>query len=486
MEEGEMPKSPRNIIALAISMALGGTYSDLQAVSHPVLNWARPEPHNQPVAFDDSGVTVIADGWDDEDTEPFDLELFESDNPFEIASLHEEQITVLAYGGGYGGPKVPCRHYGGVAKLLIDVSKKGVIQGATPGAFTDSSVNPDGSVTLPDGGTIKHLPDGGIELPDGGIVVRLADGNVQLPDGSVLQAGGNLAIPSGEIYIRLADGGLQVPDGSVVTRQSDGTVRLPDGSVIMHLSTNAQTETISLPDGTQATVHVDTGIRLSNGYLVRPDGRVILPDGSDNSQLTTCTTNCSLTLTGSTFEREQDGSINLPNGYVLLQPDGYVRLPNGYVVQPDGGVKLPNGYVLQADGSVRLPDGNALQPDGGVRLLNGNVMQLDGTVLRANGDIIQPGGAVSVNADNLVLNCGKSIPKGVKGYGGRIYGGRICKIKSCKSYGDVYDLKAVPEPGFEFIKWKGSSCKAQGSNPICTVSLNKAKRKVSAKFKRIK
>lgn len=156
-----MPK--KNLIALSVSAALIAAHGELSAMPMPVLSLTSGGQSN---GFDDSGVTVIADGWDDEfwdDENSYHDEIYEVDDPFAIANLLEEQTVVLAYAGGYGKPKAPCSGYGGPSKLIIEnPTKKGVVQGAAPGTFFDQSVNADGSVSLPGGGVLSPLPGGGI------------------------------------------------------------------------------------------------------------------------------------------------------------------------------------------------------------------------------------------------------------------------------------------------------------------------------------
>lgn len=182
----------------------------------------------------------------------------------------------------------------------------------------------------------------------------------------------------------------------------------------------------------------------------------------------------------------------LPNGDIYFRYGSFWKDQNGSLYTE---TTLQNGYTLLVDGYVRLTDGTQVYPTvtvqagkqppktyphGTLKTVNGYLVEPDGTVNRANGDRVHPGGEVSVSVDNLAINCGKTIPRGRKGYGGR-----VCQVTSCKSSGAVYDLKAVPETGFSFIKWLGA-CKPQGSNPICTVPLNKAQRKVKAIFKPLK
>jgi hypothetical protein len=125
----------QNPIALAIAMALVAAQDDAAAMSGPIR--FPTEPGAQP--FDDAGVTLLADDWDDDGEAFLDLEMIEGGDPFEIASLGEQGVALLsAYGPNspYGNPygkKKKCRSSRpyGVAKLTVKVpaAKGGIIYG---------------------------------------------------------------------------------------------------------------------------------------------------------------------------------------------------------------------------------------------------------------------------------------------------------------------------------------------------------------------
>ena len=78
-----------------------------------------------------------------------------------------------------------------------------------------STINSDGTITLPDG-TVVQPP------------THNSDGTITLPDGTVID-------PSQEPHgppVKNADGSLTLPDGTVVQPNADGTYTLPDGHVI--------------------------------------------------------------------------------------------------------------------------------------------------------------------------------------------------------------------------------------------------------------
>ena len=77
-----------------------------------------------------------------------------------------------------------------------------------------STINADGTITLPDG-TVLQPP------------TFNADGTVTLPDGTVLPAPPLHAPP-----VKNADGSITLDDGTVIQPNADGTYTLPDGDVI--------------------------------------------------------------------------------------------------------------------------------------------------------------------------------------------------------------------------------------------------------------
>ncbi len=136
----------QNPIAWAIAMTLAGIQGDVAAMPGPDIGQSRPIAENEVPPFDDAGVTLLSDDWYDEDDVPRDMAMFEGNDPFEIASLGEEGIALLAYGGTVAAPCRSGRPYG-VANLTVVPPKGGIIEGSgancgksVPKKFDDGSL----------------------------------------------------------------------------------------------------------------------------------------------------------------------------------------------------------------------------------------------------------------------------------------------------------------------------------------------------------
>lgn len=113
----------QNPIAITIAMALAGARGEALAVSRQE---ARPThvPTEAVVSpFDDAGVTLLGDEWEDDGEAFLGLEMFDGGDPFAIAGLREEGVAMLsAYGSTTSyGSKAKChgsRPYG-TAKLTV-------------------------------------------------------------------------------------------------------------------------------------------------------------------------------------------------------------------------------------------------------------------------------------------------------------------------------------------------------------------------------
>ncbi len=81
-----------------------------------------------------------------------------------------------------------------------------------------STVNADGTVTLPDG-TVLPAP------------TLNADGTITLPDGTVIDPSQDLPPPH-QPPVKNADGSITLDDGTVIQPNADGTYTLPNGHII--------------------------------------------------------------------------------------------------------------------------------------------------------------------------------------------------------------------------------------------------------------
>lgn len=210
----------------------------------------------------------------------------------------------------------------------------------------NSSIDKDGKVDLPDGGTIIRPtePENGdirIEVP-GGTVVN-PDGTIRLPDKNQETT---ITIPG-------KDKTLDTPDDVKVTPGLDengknnssideaGNITLPDGGRVDYPS---------IPD--QGQIKVD----VPEGTVIGPDGTLTIPDGIWNRY----------TLPGKDSEIDTSDDVQVvpqlgKNGRdnALLREDGSLYLPDG------GTVTYADGTEVDVpDGTIVLPDGTILYPDG--------------------------------------------------------------------------------------------------------------------------
>ena len=176
-----------------------------------------------------------------------------------------------------------------------------------PGA----TVTPDGTITLPEGGTATIEPDN--TTVDGPAVIK-PDGTVENPDTSKPYRHGTIIVPG-------KDGVTDTPDDVVVRPDpgSDGN----DNSTI-----DKGTGNVTLPDGGKVEYPDGTIVTVPGGTVVKPDGTVVLPD-------------------------DKGGTITPPGG-----PD--TELPGGTEIGPDGEIWYPYTVkfvsVSRTDEIVKIQD----------------------------------------------------------------------------------------------------------------------------------
>lgn len=255
-------------------------------------------------------------------------------------------------------------------------------------------IDADGSITVPGGDNKPGTPDDVTVKPnpakpgeDGKPSVD-GDGNVKVPEGgSVVKPGGN--------EIVLPGGGTVKPDGTVIIPNPAG----PDkpGTVVPTDPTNppAGTYLVTYHPGaangsnTVKYVYVTEGTKhtvMENTFTY--DGHVFAywTDGT-NTRLKAgvSTVPDTATITANWLEQKDDGTIvipdpnNKPNGTIEIKPnptdpdkkpgvdkDGNIDVPEGgeVVKKPDGGsVILPDGgKVTNPDGVIKGPDGTDIDP----------------------------------------------------------------------------------------------------------------------------
>ena len=234
----------------------------------------------------------------------------------------------------------------------------------TPGATQKPTINPDGSVTLPEGGTVKPgngepvtVPNGSTVNPDGTVTTPGADGKPGTtvkpnPDGTITLPGadGDINKDQDNPTVTPTPGATQKP-----TINNDGSVTLPEGG------------TVTLPNGQPVTVPA--------GGKVNPDGTVTVP-GADNTPGNGDDVTVKPTPEGGITVPGADGDINTPNDNVTvnpapngdkptLNPDGTVTVPNGGTVTPGNGepVTVPNGSTVNPDGTINTPNNGVVKPN---------------------------------------------------------------------------------------------------------------------------
>ena len=210
----------------------------------------------------------------------------------------------------------------------------------------NSSMDKDGKVELPDGGSVIHPTE-----PDRGEI------RIDVPKGTVVNPDGSINLPQQDqqttITIPGKDQTLETPDDVKVTPGLDengknntsmdkaGNITLPDGGFV---------EYPSIPD--QGEIKVD----VPEGTVIGPDGTLTIPDGTWNRY----------TLPGkdSMIDTSDDVQVVAQLGKngrdnALLREDGSLYLPDGGTVTYADGteVDVPEGTIVLPDGTILYPDG---------------------------------------------------------------------------------------------------------------------------------
>lgn len=176
----------------------------------------------------------------------------------------------------------------------------------TPGA----TVTPDGTITLPEGGSAIIKPDG--TKVNGPAVIK-PDGSVENPDKDKPFRPGN-----GTITVPGKDGKTGTPDDVKVT--PDKGTNGKDNSTI-----DTGTGNVTLPDGGKVKYPDDpdgngTTVTVPGGTVIKPDGSIVLPDGKD----------------------------------ATVEPGGG-KIPGGSEIGPDGEVKT-YAYTVKFAGTTRADE----------------------------------------------------------------------------------------------------------------------------------
>ena len=224
------------------------------------------------------------------------------------------------------------------------------------------TINPDGSITVPDGGSVKKEPDNTeIVMPDGGKVNP--DGTIEIP----------VKNPEGTIVIK--------PDGSTEVQKPDGTPDTAAKVIIIKYEAGNDTAEMVEYKTVKGAQNV-TAITNPFNWLKHVFSRWQDKDDTTKNYVpgSILPTDKALTLVALWFEQGEDGSIVIPVNPGTKDDDVTVK-PNPTdpekkpSVDKDGAVKVPDGgEVVTPNGSVTLPEGGKVDPDGTVKDDKGNTI----------------------------------------------------------------------------------------------------------------
>ena len=235
------------------------------------------------------------------------------------------------------------------------------------------TINPDGSITVPDGGSVKKEPDNTeIVMPDGGKVNP--DGTIEIP----------VKNPAGTIVIK--------PDGSTEVQKPGGT---PDTAaeviIIKYEAGNDTAEVVEYKTvkGAKDVAAITNPFKWLKHVFSRWQDKDDTTKNYVPSSI--LPTDKALTLVALWFEQGEDGSIVIPvdpgtkDDDVTVKPNptdpekkpsvdenGSVKVPEGgEVVTPNGSVTLPEGGKVEPDGTVKDDKGNTIDPENPNQLPDG-------------------------------------------------------------------------------------------------------------------
>ena len=280
-------------------------------------------------------------------------------------------------------------------------------------------IAPDGTITLPDKNPeagfendntvqIKPNPDGSIVIP--GKDHQLGtdkDVTVKPGEGSSIDSNGNINLPNGGVVttpegeIQAPPGSTVLPDGTVIDK--DGNILNPDGSI-----------TLPGADGEVKPPHEDDNIVVKPGeggnLTTNGNGSVVIP-GQGGTVIPDNGTGKPIKLPGGSTV-DKDGTITLPNKNpeAGFENDNSVQIkpgPNGSIIIPgkdhqlgtdkDVTVKPGEGSSIDSNGNINLPNGGVVTtPEGEIQAPPGSTVLPDGTVIDKDGNILNPDGSITL------------------------------------------------------------------------------------------
>ena len=199
-----------------------------------------------------------------------------------------------------------------------------------------TEVDKDGNVTAPKDSKVKRSGAPEMTLPDGGVVG--SDGSVTVPEGGSVQIGSTVDIvpPAGEAVKPNDDRSVVVPDGSLVTPPNGPQINIGENNdeTIVDVDGN-----ITFPNGGDAEIG-DSNINVPRGGKLEPqnDGTVYVPEGT--------------TVTGS------DGyEATAPEGGAIYDPvTGRLQLAHTVKFNSRGGSEIADEKVADGKRAARPED----------------------------------------------------------------------------------------------------------------------------------
>ena len=243
----------------------------------------------------------------------------------------------------------------------------------TPANGGPVSINDDGEIEVPAGSTVQTGANGpSITVGEDGTVDR--SGNVTANEVQI----GNTTITGDGVQIA-PDGTASIPAGGTVQTGNGPSITLPEGGTsdedgaVMADKVQIGDTTITgggitvAPDGTAAvptggTVQTGDGstITLPNGGTTDSSGAVTVPSGGTVEVERDGTTTAITLPSGGTVSTNNDGQISVPGGSIVQTGNGdAVTVPEiGGMIDPSSGEFTPNSHTVCFD----TGEGSAISP----------------------------------------------------------------------------------------------------------------------------
>ena len=210
---------------------------------------------------------------------------------------------------------------------------------------------PEGTVVEKPDGTTTTLPNGGTLAADGTVTVN---GEVTVEDAEGNET--TITPPAdGENVTVNPDGTMELPEGTVVDKPDGSTTTLPDGGS-MDAEGNVTSEGAEITEKADGSVTVtdkdgnETTITPAEGeeVVVKPDGTVEVPAGSEieteSGTATIPEDSGTVTIPADKVDEvtaDENGTVTLPAGTTVTKNDETITLTEGGTIAADGTVTDP-------------------------------------------------------------------------------------------------------------------------------------------------